>query len=74
MQYVPYQNGVFRKALPDTQGVPSGAILHFLRTLETHQVDIQSLYIFRNGYELVGANRSPIRRIRRGEFIPQRKP
>ena len=59
LQYVPYQNGVFRKALPDTQGVPSGAILHFLRTLETHQVDIQSLYIFRNGYELVGANRKP---------------
>ncbi len=59
MQYVPYQNGVFRKALPDTQGVPSGAILHFLRTMETHQVDIQSLYIFCNGYELVGANRKP---------------
>ena len=59
LQYVPYQNGVFRKALPDTQGVPSGAILHFLRTMETHQVDIQSLYIFRNGYELVGANRKP---------------
>ena len=27
--------------------------------METHQVDIQSLYIFCNGYELVGANRKP---------------
>ncbi len=61
MQYVPYENGVFRSASPDAQGVPSRAVLQFLRELEARSVDVQSLYIFRNGYQLVGANRKPYR-------------
>ena len=59
MNFVPYQNGCFRTASPDSQGIPSGAILHFLEELERQGVDIHSLYIFRNGYQLVGANRKP---------------
>lgn len=59
MNYVSYINGQFQKATPDSQGVPSTAILLFLQELERQEVDIQSLYIFRNGYQLVGANRKP---------------
>ncbi len=59
MQYVPYEKGVFRSASPDSQGVPSRAVLKFLQALEAQSVDIQSLYIFRNGFQLVGANRKP---------------
>lgn len=59
MKDVLYQNGVFRMAKPDSQGVPSRAVLEFLKELERQSVDIQSLYIFRNGYQLVGANRKP---------------
>ena len=61
MRYVPYENGVFRTASPDSQGVPSRAVLDFLTELDRLSVDIQSLYIFRNGYQLVGANRAPYR-------------
>lgn len=57
--YVPYKNGAFRTAPPDEQGVPSGSILRFLKELDAREVDIQSLYIFRHGYELVAANRKP---------------
>lgn len=59
MRYVPYENGAFRTASPDLQGVPSQAVLNFLTELDRLSVDIQSLYIFRNGYQLVGANRAP---------------
>lgn len=59
MHYVSYNNGQFRTASPDSQGVPSGAILRFLQELERREVDIHSLYIFRNGYQLIGANRKP---------------
>lgn len=59
MKYVAYEGSRFRSASPDSQGVPSRAILTFLQELEAQSVDIQSLYIFRNGYQLVGANRKP---------------
>ena len=59
MHYVPYEQGCFRTASADSQGVPSGAILQFLKELDRLEVDIQSLYIFRNGYQLIGANRRP---------------
>lgn len=58
---VPYQNGTFRAASPDSMGVPSQAVLKFLKELECRSVDIQSLYIFRDGYQLIGANRKPYR-------------
>lgn len=61
MHDVPYSNGRFRTASPDSQGIPSGAILAFLSELDRLGVDIQSLYIFRHGYQLVGANRRPYR-------------
>ncbi len=59
LNYVPYENGIFREAAPDSQGVPSRAVLRFLKELEAQNVDIHSLYIFRNGRQLVGANRKP---------------
>lgn len=61
MNNVPYENGSFRTAPPDSQGIPSRAVLRFLKELESQNVDIHSLYIFRNGYQLVGANRKPYR-------------
>ena len=51
--------GRFHTASPDSQGVPSGAILQFLTELDRLDVDLHSLYIFRNGFQLLGANRRP---------------
>ena len=59
MHYVPYLEGRFHTASPDSQGVPSGAILQFLTELDRLDVDLHSLYIFRNGFQLLGANRRP---------------
>ncbi|MBR6207890.1 MAG: beta-lactamase family protein [Oscillospiraceae bacterium] len=59
MQYVPYENGEFRTASPASQGISCQAILNFLTELDRQSVDIQSLYIFRSGYQLLGANRAP---------------
>ena len=47
MHYVPYLEGRFHTASPDSQGVPSGAILQFLTELDRLDVDLHSLYIFR---------------------------
>lgn len=59
MRYVPYTAGQFQSASPDAMGVPSGAILRFLQELDRLNVDIQSLYIFRHGAQLIGTNRKP---------------
>lgn len=59
MRYVPYSQGRYLTAPPDSMGVPSGAILRFLQELDRLRVDIHSLYIFRNGAQLLGANRKP---------------
>ena len=45
MHYVPYLEGRFHTASPDSQGVPSGAILQFLTELDRLDVDLHSLYI-----------------------------
>ena len=41
-------------ASPDSQGVLSGAILQFLTELDRLDVDLHSLYIFRNGFSTAG--------------------
>lgn len=58
---VRYSAGQPTTATPESQGIPSGAILRFLQTLEGLDVDIHSLYIFRRGYQVVGATRRPYR-------------
>ena len=72
MHYVPYLEGRFHTASPDSQGVPSGAILQFLTELDRLDVDLHSLYIFRNGFHLLGAN--PIRATPPGASIPLPRP
>lgn len=61
MNYVPYIDGKFETASPESKGVSSRSILRFLQKLDELQVDIHSLYIFKDGAQLAGANRLPYR-------------
>ncbi len=44
---------------PETQGIPSSAIIHFLEEIEARDVELDSIQIVRNGYMVFDLVRAP---------------
>ena len=59
MKDVLIKNGVFSHSSPEAQGIPSAAILDFLDEVDRNEIDLHSLYIFKNGQLLAGGCRAP---------------
>ena len=52
-------NGLFARAAPESQGIPSGAITKVIDGIKGAGLDIHSFHVFRNGYLVAGGCAKP---------------